>query len=204
MFFPTFANVPFYTHVHFIIFLSWFSTIIIQPLLIKKRNYKLHKKIGRISYLLAPIMAVSILTMIKIAIDKNLIISKEQTIMAATGAILDTLVFLTCYFISMFNSKNIRWHVAFIIGAALIVFNPGLGRLTSQLISQEISILIMVLVPIMISSAIIIYEKIRSKRNVLNSPYLLFAIIWILEVIAFVALPQFTFWQSFIQMLGDL
>lgn len=203
-FFPNFENISSFTHIHFGIFFLWFLIIISQPILIQQQRNSLHKTIGRFTYILAPIMAVSILVMVKIAIDKNLIESQEQSIMAATGAILDTVVFLICYLVSIINSKNIRWHVAFMIGASLIVFNPGLGRLSSGIFSQQVAILAMVLFPILVSASIFIYDKIKYNRAILKSPYLLFILIWICEVVAFIALPQFGFWQKTIEKFANL
>src|SRR5690606_22785462 len=100
------------------------------------------------------------------------------------GAILDSVTFSICYLISMWNTQRMRIHTAFLIGACLVIFNFGIGRLIA-LISNDL--------------AIMVYEKAKLRRAMLKSPYLLFMLIWILEVIVFITLPQQEFWKGFIR-----
>jgi hypothetical protein len=203
-FFPDFKNITFFTHIHFVIFICWFLIIAWQPILVKQKKLNLHKKIGKLTYFLAPIMVISILLMVKFTFAKNLINSKESALMGSTGAILDATAFAICYIISMFNVQKTRWHVAFIIGASLIVFNPGLGRFIISISNQKIGILIMALMPILIPFAIIIYEKIKFNRAIFKNPYLLFVLIWIVELACFAILPKQLSWQNFIQKIANL
>lgn len=201
-YFPEFENTPFFTHIHFIIFLSWFAILISQPLLIKQKKFSLHRKIGRLSYFLTPIMVLSILVMVRLSVVKNLAISNQQAAMATAGALLDATFFSTFYIMSMVYKRNIKRHVAFLIGASLVILNPGLGRLISDLVNQGIGVLAMILTPYIISLTILFYEKFKLKRPLLKSPYLFVAILWTLEIILFVTLPNTTFWNDFIQNIA--
>lgn len=203
-YFPRFENIPFFTHIHFVIFLTWFAFLILQPYFIKEKKFSLHRKIGRLSYFLAPIMIVSILIMVKLSVVKNLSISSQQAAIASAGAILDSVFFSTFYVLSMIYKKNVRRHVAFLIGASLIILNPGLGRLITDLISQEFAILAMILTPYMVSLTILFYEKLKLKRPLLKSPYLVIISLWTLEIALFITLPNTIFWQQFIQNIAKL
>lgn len=203
-FFPVFENVPFFTHIHFIIFLSWFAILIWQPLLIQQRNYALHRKVGRFSYFLAPIMVVSILIMVKINIAKNLSISKAQAGIATAGALLDVVSFSVFYIYSILNRNRVRRHVAGIIGASLIILNPGLGRLMSNLFNQEMGILTMSLMPFLVALALLLYEKFKLKRPMLKSPYLLIPLVWLVELVLFILLPGSDFWEKFIDFISGM
>lgn len=123
-FFPHFKDITFFTHIHFVIFLSWFALLIWQPILIKQQKFELHRKVGRLSYGLAPIMVLSILIMVKLTVVNNLAISKDQAIIGFTGAILDAISFSIFYILSIRNKNRVRWHVASLIGASLIILNP--------------------------------------------------------------------------------
>lgn len=50
-----------------------------------------------------------------------------NTIRATTGAILDSISLCILYVLSMRNSKNIQRHVAYLVEAYLVVFNPKLA-----------------------------------------------------------------------------
>ena len=58
--FPAFNKVTTIQHIHGLLFLLWFIMLIVQPILIKKREYKWHRVIGKASYFLVPLIVVSI------------------------------------------------------------------------------------------------------------------------------------------------
>jgi len=202
-FFPLFENIPFFTHIHFIIFLSWFAILIWQPLLIKQKKFDLHRKVGRFSYFLAPIMVVSILVMVKISIGRNISISMQQAKMATAGALLDLLSFSVFYIYSMLHKNKVRKHVAGLIGASLIILNPGMGRLISNLFNQELAILAMSLTPFIVTFSILLYEKLKLKRPIFKSPYLLILLVWTIELVLFIMLPGTVFWENFIGLISE-
>ncbi|MFY0480999.1 hypothetical protein ACI6PS_00225 [Flavobacterium sp. PLA-1-15] len=203
-FFPLFEGIPFFTHIHFIIFLSWFAILIWQPILIHQRNYSLHRKVGRFSYFLAPVMVVSILVMVKLSVGKNLSISRVQAGMAMAGALLDVTSFCIFYVYSIVNKNRIRKHVAGMIGASLIILNPGLGRLIATLFNQELGILVMSLTPFLVSLVILLYEKFQLKRPMLKSPYLLIPLVWLVELVLFIVLPGTAFWSALIDTIAEV
>ena len=201
-FFPKFENTTFFTHIHFVIFLSWFAILIGQPILIRQKKFSLHRKIGQFSYFLAPIMVISILVMVKLTIANNLSVSNQQAAIGSVGAFLDAVSFATLYVLSIVNKQNVRKHVAFMIGASLIILNPGLGRLVGNTIGQPFGILAMVIMPYLISIGILLYEKFKLKRPLFKSPYLLVALIWTIELALFVWLPNTDFWQNVMKIIA--
>lgn len=124
--------------------------ILYQPTLIKKRKLARHKSIGKLSYLLVPLMLVTIWMMIFHVLEKYGHVDEEKVMISTTGSLLDSLSFTLCYLISMRNKSKTPMHVAFLIGACLIVFNPGIGRLIAQSFSNDLAILVMILLPILI------------------------------------------------------
>lgn len=58
--FPMFLDFKGLIHIHFSAFCCWFALIVIQPILIRKKQYELHKKLGRLSYFLIPILVITI------------------------------------------------------------------------------------------------------------------------------------------------
>ncbi len=201
-YFPRFENISIITHLHFIIFLSWFIVLIAQPILIKQKKYALHRKVGKLTYFLAPIMVISILVMIKSSVSDNLLTSKEGAAIAFTGAILDAIMFSLFYVYSIINKNRVRQHVVGIIGASLIILNPGLGRLVGGLANQEIGILAMVITPFLVSFGIIFFEKIKLGKPILKNSYFLIPGIWLVELVLFIVLPQQIFWMNFIEKVA--
>ena len=58
--FPAFPNITTVQHWHGGLLLVWFTLLIVQPFLIKYRSYTLHRRLGRVSYVLIPSILLSI------------------------------------------------------------------------------------------------------------------------------------------------
>ena len=199
--FPAFQGLHAFTHVHLAAFLGWFVLLIWQPILIRQKKFELHRKLGQISYFLVPLMFITILGMVTVSFPHSFAKNQEQAYIATTGAILDAVFFITYYLISMFNKRNMRWHVAFILAASLTILNPGLGRLAGNLINQGIGILTIILTPYFASISILIYEKTKLKREIFKSPYLLFLLLWTLEVVLLFILSANAVWQNLLEKM---
>ncbi len=196
-FLPQFSRFPAVIHIHFSAFFCWFAMIIIQPLLIRQKNYTLHRKVGRLSYLLAPILVLTIIVLVRDKAQREWAVSTDNAAMTAFIGLLDILSFSAYYIIAMIKRNNTRWHVAFIIAASLVVLNPGMARLLNQ-IKPGLGLAGAVLAPFLVSAAIILFEKIKYKRQVLTSPYALFFLCWALEIALLMAIPQTTLWKKMV------
>lgn len=199
--FPRFGEFQNLIHIHFLAFTCWLFLIVIQPILIMKKKFKLHRQLGRFSYLLAPILVLTIILLSKEKFIREFSESESSAAMTAFIAFVDISSFSTFYLIAMFKKSNVRWHVAFIIAATLIVLNPGLSRLLNQ-ITMGLGMLTAVLIPFLIPGIVLIIEKIKYKRAILKSPYFLIIIIWTIEILLFITIPPTDFWKSITRNLG--
>jgi hypothetical protein len=50
---------PILTHLHFVVMASWLALSIVQPLLIRAGKWELHRKVGRLSYVVLPMVVVT-------------------------------------------------------------------------------------------------------------------------------------------------
>ncbi|SDC89931.1 hypothetical protein SAMN04487894_104356 [Niabella drilacis] len=196
-FFPDFDRFRVVIHIHFMAFICWFLLLVIQPVLIRKRQYLLHRKLGKLSWLLAPVLVVTILLLVKDKVQRELDVSAGAAAMTAFIGLLDVVSFSVCYSVAMINRHNVRWHVAFIIGATLIVFNPGMSRVFNHFRPGS-GLPAAVILPFIVPLIIITVEKLRFKRPVLKSPYLLFVLLWLAEILLLMTIPQTDFWKHLV------
>lgn len=193
-FLPQFSRFPAIIHIHFAAFFCWFAMIIVQPVLIRRRQYALHRRLGKLSWLLAPVLVITILLLVKDKVERELAVSAETAAMTAFIGLLDVVSFSVCYGLAMIRRRNLRWHVAFIIGATLIVFNPGMSRLLNHF-KPGSGLLAAIVFPFIVPLIMIAVEKLRLKRPVLKNPYLLFVLLWLGEILLFMTVPQTDFWR---------
>ena len=200
-FFPDFSKFPILIHVHFIAFLAWFGLLILQPILIKKRNYNLHRFIGKAGYILIPILVITIIFMVLHQVKIIYLKKPELASLTAFVGFIDVISILVYYSVAMINRKNIRWHVAFIIACSLVILNPGLSRLLNPL-KPGLGIMVAVILPIVVSVSILTYEKLKYKYGIIKSPYLLFLCCWIIEVLLLFTVPKSEVWKEFVQIIA--
>jgi len=195
--FPQYGKFPVVIHIHFTAFLCWLALTIIQPILIKKKNFSLHRKLGTVSYFMAPIMVITMALLIITKVERLLLTLPDEATVEAFIGLLDVVSFTTYYIVAMLNRHNVRWHVAFIISATLIVLNPGMARLLNQ-VQPGLGMLGAVVVPFVVPLCVIFYEKINLKRPILKSPYALFFLCWALEIVLLITVPQTEFWKGIV------
>lgn len=199
--FPRFGEFKNLIHIHFLAFTCWLILIVIQPILIMRKKFMLHRQLGRFSYLLAPILVLTIILLTKEKFIREFDEFPSDAAITAFIAFVDISSFSTFYLKAMFKKSNVRWHVAFIIAATLIVLNPGLSRLLNQ-ITMGLGILTAVLIPFLIPGIVLIIEKIKYKRAILKSPYFWIIIIWTIEILLFITIPPTDFWKNITQNFG--
>jgi len=202
-FFPAAGKFPFAIHIHFIAFVFWFALLLVQPLLVRRKNYRLHRKLGRLSYFIAPVLVITMLWLISNRFQREWPVFRSEASITLLAGILDTILFSGCYIIAMRSRHNVRWHVAFLIGATLVILNPGLSRLLNQ-VKPGIGLLAAVLLPFLIPLTIVLVEKIHYKRPVCKSPYMLFTGLWFMEVFLFMTLPKTGCWMQLVENLQSL
>ena len=56
IFFPSFTGFNNVQHFHGAMMMIWFSLLAVQPFLIAYKKYKIHRTLGKVSYVVAPIL----------------------------------------------------------------------------------------------------------------------------------------------------
>lgn len=130
MHFPAFEGFIFVQHFHGVILLVWMVCLIVQPLLIQRKQMNIHRMIGKFSFILAPLLVISILLVSKMTYLRNLeaMPSKEEAISMIALSITPMLAFIILYSLAIVNKRNTFNHMRYMIGTALIMIGPGLGR----------------------------------------------------------------------------
>ncbi len=195
--FPTCWQISVRYSFPFFSFYSLVFLLITQPILIKQQRIDLHRKFGKLSYVLAPILILTIIILAINQIQRELSLAENNAAVTAFIALIDILSFSTYFIIAMLNSKNLRWHVAFLVAATLVVLNPGLSRLLNQ-IEYGLGMLVAVLLPFVLSIFVICIERIKYKRPILRSPYFLYLCLWTITILMFATIPKTEFWINFV------
>jgi len=196
-FLPDTERFPAVIHVHFAAFISWFLLIIVQPVLIRAKKYELHRRIGKLSYFIAPVLVVTILILVNDQTNRILHVSEKEATVSAFIGTLDAISFSVYYIVAMINKRNLRWHITFLIAATLVVLNPGMSRLLN-FIKPGLGLPAAVLLPFIATITILFIEKLKYKRPVLKSPYFIFLCCWTVEIGLLMTIPSTELWKDFV------
>ena len=128
--FPTFEGLSMVHHFHGLMLMSWFGMLIIQPFLIRYKKFTWHRKLGKVSYVLVPLILYSIFLVTKVSYHNG--IAQQRPANVALGGLAldipDILAFGLFYVLAMVNSKNSAAHMRYMVGTSLLMIGPGLGR----------------------------------------------------------------------------
>ena len=118
--FPDFdENIDFYIHLHAFIAFLWVLLLGMQPILIRNQHYNLHRRLGRITYYLFPLLILSLIPQIINELQRGDTIYNT----VANGVLLTTF-----YMLAIVNKKNVAKHMRYMISLALVFVIPTLGR----------------------------------------------------------------------------
>lgn len=132
-FWPTYLSIlathDLRTHAHALTATLWMALLIAQPLAIRHRRYHLHRRLGRLSYLLAPLVLLSILLL-----AQDRIAHATGTAYAIQTYILYLQVSLAFAFglswaLAIHHRRNTPVHARFMLCTALTLIDPIVIRL---------------------------------------------------------------------------
>lgn len=132
-------------HVHAFFMCLWVIMSIVQPYLVMKKKTHIHKMVGKVSYVLIPLIVTSGYILIQNRYERILLRVQNEV---ATGkvqltpeevlgnvansqrhGIIFLLILITCYILAIANRKKMLKHATYMIGAIFTSIDPSLDRL---------------------------------------------------------------------------
>ena len=113
-----------YMHIHAFFALLWIGIVIVQPILILKRMNGWHKTIGKSTYIIVPLLYISVLLLAHSRIDPN----DTNLPISLWVPFKDLIIFSVAYGIAIAHRKNRHIHARGMIAAGLVFLEPALVR----------------------------------------------------------------------------
>jgi hypothetical protein len=136
--FPNFKeNITPFIHIHAFIASIWIGILIVQPFLIINKKFALHRKVGKLSYIVFPLLMLSFVPQIIRTANsdnpKNLFFS-----------LADSFLLILFYSLAVYYKKISSIHMRYMIALTLVFLGPTVGRIGpvllgwSELFTQNI------------------------------------------------------------------
>lgn len=179
--FPNFEeNITPYIHLHAFIASIWILMLIVQPLLIRSKKNALHKKIGKASYIVFPLLILSF-------VPQMLRIINSDSSLGLFFPLADSILLSTFYILAIVNRKDIARHMRYMIGTAIVFLGPTIGRIGPIVLGLENNFTQnMQYTIIYIILAGLIFLDRKNGRN--YRPYIFILVSWIIHMIIFNAI----------------
>lgn len=156
------GTVDAYTHIHAFTASLWITLLIVQPLLIRAKNFSLHRTFGKVSYLVFFALILSFIPQMIKEYGKGLF---------PLNASFDIALLMLFYILAIKYKKDIAIHMRYMIAIALIFVGPTLGRIIFFLL--ELEHLDPLQIPYLIVIAILLGLIFWDKKNGKNyKPYI--------------------------------
>jgi len=124
-FFDGTADFTFYFHFHAFLATLWILMLIAQPILIRQKKFALHRKIGKFSYILVPLIFISIILLA----HSTLRGPEENLGLELWVPFKDLLIFSVGYGIAIKYRRTMAIHARGMIVAGIVLIEPAFVRL---------------------------------------------------------------------------
>jgi uncharacterized membrane protein YozB (DUF420 family) len=169
---PAFGPVEFnwIMHSHGMIMMSWVIMLLVQPTLMRMGKTQLHRRVGRLSYVLAPLVVLSLYLANWDVFHRFLSFTGEKSAIARLTLTFPTLIFFAIlYGIAMYYRHKPALHMRFMCSTAFLFIPPALDRAlvnVFHLPGYDLGSIIQ----LTIIGAVVILDSVKTKRV---SPFLL-------------------------------
>lgn len=180
-------------HFHGIIMMGWVWMLLLQPILILKGKMKLHRRIGSLSYVLAPLVLFSLYLANR---DQYYGVAAQQGQAAAIAGVAltlpEALFFAMLYSLAIFYRHQPAMHMRFMCSTAFLMINPALGRMFRTYFHITPGFPISSLIVLALVGILVVVDSLRTKRI---SPFTLVFCLLLLHRIIW-QLRDTPFWQA--------
>jgi uncharacterized membrane protein YozB (DUF420 family) len=157
-------------HLHGMVMMGWVLMLLVQPILIRTGRRELHRKVGRLSYVLAPLVVLFLYFANKDAYQKAFAAEGEAIAVGIISLTFPALLFFSIlYGLAMYYRKEPRLHMRFMISTAFLFIPPALDRALIyyfQLPGYDLGSNI----ELVIIGSVVLLDSVKTKRV---SPFLL-------------------------------
>ena len=152
-------NIDIYVHLHGFIASVWILMLITQPLLIANKKFKLHRTIGKLSYLVFPLLIMSF-------IPRIIRMSQAEDSRIIFYPLADCVLLILFYSLAIYNKKSTTKHMRFMIACAIVFLGPTVGRIGPHLLgwSDILTQSVQYAIIFFILCSLIFYDKKNARK----------------------------------------
>ena len=204
-FFDVTKKYSFYFHFHATMMSLWILTLIVQPILIRKKKLKLHKFIGKLTYLLMPLLFLSVILLTHYRIQDHVLMVNNVKLYGPHLIVpfKDLLILGTAYIIAIVYRHDINIHARAMVATGIVFIEPSLIRFIKYALIKDGSIAYFCTIGFVYSLLIglMILER-KQKKGRWVFPLILGLYIIVHSILIFKV--RIGVWETFAKWFADL
>ncbi|TXE11204.1 YfhO family protein [Algoriphagus aquimarinus] len=127
--FPNFINSTYIIHIHGALLMIWLGLLVVQPMLIYVKKAKLHRSIGKVAFVLGPLIILSMYFVTRDSYWRGLdVLSESENLGFMVLDIRGFFTFAIFWALAMGYRKIPSAHMRYMIGTGILAIGPGVGR----------------------------------------------------------------------------
>ena len=194
--FPNFVDKTVTIHIHGALLMSWMVLLIVQPLLIRTGRVQLHRTIGKVSYVLGPLIIIFLFLIGRGAYLREVgKIPEQELLVPMVLDIRGFISFAIFWALAMIYRKDPSSHMRYMIATGILAIGPGVGRglINSFNIDFGNALTITDSIGLAIVGFLLGYDIYRKKNY---KPFLVVFIVFLIGALLWLARDSAA-WQSF-------
>ena len=204
-FFDGTENYSFYFHFHATMIALWILVLIAQPILIRKKKLTIHKFIGRLTYILMPLLFLSVILLTHLQIQNHVQIINGEKLYGPHLIIpfKDLLILGTAYIIAIVYRHDINIHARAMVATGIVFIEPALIRFIRYALIQDVRLSYFLTIGLVYSLLIglMIMER-KQKRGRWVFPLILVLYIFVHSLLIFHI--RIGVWETFAKWFAAL
>ena len=115
-------------HVHALMMLAWIGMLVAQPMLIRSRQLAWHRRVGKASYVVVPLMIISALVLAQLrmrTVPPQMLHVQQFILYLGVSA---SLLFVVIWGLGIRYRRDTALHARFMVATALTLVDPSLAR----------------------------------------------------------------------------
>lgn len=195
---PSASSATFAQHFHAVAMLIWVLMLMVQPWLIRARRRDTHRMVGRVSFVLAPLVVISAFYVVLDNLAKLPQPYPPIGLSFVWLGLSSALYFAIVYSLAIINRRDMQLHARYMVSTALVFIVPGLGRLLRR-IGEATGLEFLDFQPALwFSVAVGVVMILReARKGRVRLPWVLATALWTGVVLGFYFVPRFEWFSAF-------
>jgi hypothetical protein len=195
-FFDGTANFTYYFHFHATVLILWMSLLIIQPILIRKKQVAIHRLLGKISYWLIPLIFISIILLTHSRIPHQGPLTGNDLV-GVFNSFKDLVILATAFFVAIRYKNDYQLHARGMIVTGLAFIEPAFIRFAFRVISDPLAAYLTTIFMLYSVFLVIIYRERQQAKARWVFP-LIVCLYMIAHGMVLFDLVYLPFWRNFV------